>query len=426
MKILILNQDWFATELRALGHDVLTCGFEHHLEHRIECKTTHLSGVLGDIRAKGFSPDVILWHDNSMPALLMSGLESCEIPLVLYSVDTHHHHDIHAFVAPLFDHVMIAQRDYHHHFARTGTPFTWLPLWAPRFVEAEAERRWPVTFVGNLNPKLNPRRVRFFDLLKDRIPIHIAHGNYWEIFPFADIVVNQTVKGDLNFRVFEAMMCGSLLLTEKTPNGLLEIFKEGEHLITYTPDDVEEAAAKVSALLRDPLKMREMARCGREEILARHTAMHRAQTVEGILKGLSKRAPATDRHFISMVNHIVTSSLTSKASGRPCPFALSAAIVAAQQGLAVGATPTDTQIGYLVRACVTYDSFTSTTIGALTLSRFAERFPQNQILALAKIRNLLNSGQAREAEALATQLSSDSASQVFQFAEEAIQGILSA
>jgi hypothetical protein len=356
----------------------------------------------------------------------MSGLESCEIPLVLYSVDTHHHHDIHSFVAPLFDHVMIAQRDYHHYFHHSGTPTTWLPLWAPRFVEAEAETRWPVTFVGNLNPKLNPRRVRFFDAIKNRIPIHIAHGNYWEIFPFADIVVNQTVKGDLNFRVFEAMMCGSLLLTEKTPNGLLDIFTEGEHLVTYTPDDVEEAAAKVVELLAHPSKMRDMARRGRDEILARHTAMHRAQTVEGILKGISKRPPASDKHFISMVNHIVTSSLTSKAAGRPCPYALSAAIVTAQQGLAAGEQPTDTHIGYLVRACVTYDAFTSTTIGGQTLSRFAERFPQNHILALANIRNLLNAGKAQEAEALAKRFSSDPATTVFQFAEEAIQGILAA
>lgn len=426
MKILILNQDWFASELRALGHDVLTCGFEHHLEHRIECKTTHLSAVLGDIRAKGFSPDVILWHDNSMPALLMSGLESCEIPLVLYSVDTHHHHDIHSFVAPLFDHVMIAQRDYYHHFAPTGTPTTWLPLWAPRFVEAESEKRWPVTFVGNLNPKLNPRRVRFFETLKERIPIHIAHGNYWEIFPFADIVVNQTVKGDLNFRVFEAMMCGSLLLTEKTPNGLLDIFTAGEHLVTYTPDDVDEVVAKVSELLTHPSKVREMARRGRDEILKNHTALHRAQTVEGILKGLSKRVPARDKHFVSMVNHIVTSSLTSKASGRPCPYALSAAIIAAQTGLVAGESPTDTQIGYLVRACVSYDAFTSTMIGGQTLARFAERFPDNHILALANIRTLLNTGKAHEAEAWAKRFSSDPATTVFQFAEEAIQGILSA
>ena len=293
-------------------------------------------------------------------------------------------------------------------------------------MEAETETRWPVTFVGNLNPKLNPRRVRFFDMLKERIPIHIAHGNYWEIFPFADIVVNQTVKGDLNFRVFEAMMCGSLLLTEKTPNGLLDIFTEGEHLITYTPDDVDEAAAKVSALLGNPSKMRDMARRGRDEILARHTAMHRAQTVEGILLGLSKRAPAPDRHYISMVNHIVTSSLTSKASGHPCPYALSAAIVAAQQGLVVGNTPTDTHIGYLVRACVTYDAFTSTDIGGQTLSRFADRYPENHILALANIRNLLNSGKAQEAEALAAKFSAEPCRQVFQFAEEAIQGILSA
>lgn len=421
MRILIFNQDWFATELRQLGHEVITCGFEPHLEHRIQCGTFHISSVLQSLTV---SPDVILWHDNSMPTILVGGLESCPIPTVLYSVDTHHHHGLHSYVASLFDHVFVAQKDFLPSFDESGTPTSWLPLWAPRIVEASDEKKWTSTFVGNLNPQLNPRRVKFFEALKQRIPIHIAQGNYWEMFPFADIVVNQTVKGDLNFRVFEAMMCGPLLLTEKTPNGLLEIFRDGEHLVTYTPDDVDEVAQKVTDLSNNPSRMREIARAGRAEVLKNHTAMSRALVVNSVITKLTKRPPAKDRHFVSMVNHALSNSAIHRAKTGNCPIALSTALMAARMGLASNEPLSELQAKYLVRACVVFDAVTGKNEGGKLLLDFATRMPRHPTLVLAAIRGLLNSGRRAEAETLAASFLPTPPSDVFKCAEEAVQLML--
>jgi hypothetical protein len=424
VKILIFNQDWFAAELRELGHEVVTCGFEHHLDHKIPCGLNQISTVLSELA--GFAPDVILWHDNSMPSLLMAGLEECPIPTVLYSVDTHHHAGLHSYIAGIFDHVMVAQRDYLHLFKDSGTPTTWLPLWAPRFVEASEKKTWTSTFVGNLDARLNPRRVRFFEELAKVVPIHIAHGNYWEIFPFAEIVVNQTVKGDLNFRVFEAMMSGALLLTENTPNGLLDIFEDGRHLITYTPDNVEEASEKIASILSNPIKMREIARAGREEILAKHTATSRTHMVDSILRGVRKRLPAKDRHFITMVNYALTSFLSVKRNSQHCPVALSTALLAAQAGCEGGQALSDMQAGYLIRASVAFDALTQTNVGAAAITLVASRYPQNNLLALANIRNLLNSGRRPEAEVTASAISNQSPQAIFKVAEDAVQALLAA
>jgi len=424
VKILIFNQDWFAPELREFGHEVVTCGSEPHLEHRIPFRTNSLENILAGLN--GFIPDVILWHDNSMPTFLVSGLETTPIPLVLFSVDTFHHYQIHTYMAEIFDHVLVAQKDYVSAFDGCGTPTTWLPLWAPRFVEASDDKKWPVSFVGNLNAKLNPRRVTFFEKLEPRIPIHITQGSYWEFFPFSEIVVNQTVMGDLNFRVFEAMMCGALLLTERTPNGLFDLFQEGEHLFTYSPDSVEEATEKVTYLLQHPERMRQVARAGREEVLKKHLPKHRAETVHKILSTVSKRTPAKDRHFRAMLNHATTTLLSARHTGNYMPGPLTAALLAAQHGLAAGEPLSNTQAGYFVRACLAFNELTKSNMGTDLIAHFANSMPRQEILVLSAIRNLLNTGRKLEAEVIASKLSTSPPEEVFQAAEQTVQGILQA
>ncbi len=422
MKIIIFNQDWFATELRSLGHEVITCGFEPHLEFQIPRHMNNIADVLASM--EGPRPDALIWHDNSMPVLFMSGFDTCEIPTIFYSVDTHHHHNIHSFIAPLFDHILVAQKDYLTVFEESGTPTSWFPLWAPRFVENQVEKRFPSTFVGNLNPQLNPRRVAFFEALQNKIPIHIAHGDYWEIFPYADIVVNQTVKGDLNFRVFEAMMCGPLLLTERTPNGLFELFEDGTHLVTYTPDDVEEAASKVQHLLSNPERMREIARAGRNVILNNHMAIHRAKTIESLCFSLKKRTPHRDRHYISMMNNVVASKISRKAHGISCPHAASYALIAAEAGLTACAPITPTQTSFLVGACSIFDSLTKTGLGETLLSAFHARIPNNPILALAMVRTYLNRGDKLAAEKIAISIDPTDPQRVYTEAEKTISVII--
>ncbi len=424
MKILIFNQDWFVPELRDLGHEVVVCGTETHLENRIPFMTNNLSAILAQLN--NFSPDVILWHDNSLPTFLIAGLESAPCPVVLFSVDTFHHESMHSFMAPIFDHVFVAQKDYVKVFDGTGTPASWLPLWAPRYVEASSEKTWASTFVGNLDPRLNPRRVAFFEELKKHIPIHIVRGNYWEIFPHAEIVVNQTVKGDLNFRTFEAMMSGALLLTERTPNGLSELFREGEHLVTYSPDNVSEAAEKVTQLLQHPERMRAIAKAGRDEILLNHTAKSRAKTVHEIFTNLTKRKPAEDRYFRAMVNHSISNAVNKRHTQRDSPYSLTASMLAAQSGLRLGERLSDIQASYLVRTCFEYDQSTQTSLGQKLLAHFANRMPKNEIVALAAIRNLLNSGRRLEAEVVASRVSNLPIQEVFDCAEETVKAILEA
>lgn len=423
MKILILNQDWFATELRDMGHEVVVCGIADHMEVRLASTMYHIDHLLGEI-LNGFTPDVIVWFDNSAPLLLI-GLEHCAIPMIFYSVDTQHHHELHSYLASAFDYVLIAQRDYMLHFAETDTPMEWFPLWAPRYVEASKDKKYGLTFVGNLNVKLNPLRVKFFEEFQKLSPIHIQQGAYWEIFPFADIVVNQTVKGDLNFRVFEAMMCGPLLLTEKTSNGLLDLFNDGEHLVTYERGNAQSAADIANTMLGDPAVRNRIAEAGRNEILAKHTARNRAIELEKIIRNVRKRSPSLRRYFAMMINHNIVSTSTEEQVRGLSVKAIIASLRAAQFALDEGAEPTDVETAHLIRACLRYDRLLGTGGGAALLRTYAEAFPTNYLLGLAEVRSRLNQGKRVEATELAARISSDPTSKIFALAENTISMILS-
>ncbi len=422
MKILLLNQDWFSTELRLLGHEVITCGQATHLEHRLTIPVLHINELLAQLPG-GFVPDRIVWLDDSSPVMIL-GLEDTPIPTIFYSVDTHHHWELHSQLAHCFDHVLVAQKDYLHQFLPSGTPTTWMPLWASRHVERCSEKTTPVSFVGTMDERLNPKRVQFFNTLKEILPITIRQGNYWEIFPQADIVINQTVSSDLNFRVFEAMMCGALLLTEHSSNGLLEIFNDGEHLVTYTAGDTKDAAEKARALLAAPDRMREIAHAGREEILKKHTPLHRATVLHNILSSITKRPQTTARHLPMMINLAIASSFLERHNPALSMVALRGAVQAALASQQDGCIPNNIEAAHLVRIYARWDRCAAEGAGTRLLLAHAESLPSQYILALARVRSLLNQGKRLEAEVVASRISQEPASSVFNIAEQAMTLIL--
>jgi spore maturation protein CgeB len=56
-----------------------------------------------------------------------------------------------------------------------------------------------------------------------------------ETYSASRIVFNRSIRDDLNMRVFEALACGSMLLTNALPpeSGQEELFVDGTHLATY-------------------------------------------------------------------------------------------------------------------------------------------------------------------------------------------------
>jgi hypothetical protein len=398
VNVLLWNQDWFAAELRALGHTAVTMGYTRHLDVNFPTPLVHISEALAHFPG-GARPDVLIIHDNSAPVGLI-GLETLNIPIIFYSVDTHHHCELHRSLARVFDLTFVAQKDYIPQFEAERLPVAWLPLWASEVVEPLAEKTRGAVFVGTLNPKLNPDRVTFFDQLRAKVDMLCVTGKWQEIFPQSEIVINQTVKGDLNFRVFEAMGAGALLLTERTPNGLFELFRENEHLVTYTKGDVAEAAYRIRALLADKALTRAIAARGRAAILAYHRARNRLDTVLQAAHALRPKS-RLDARFQLMHNFAEFGRRLLPLDSNFALAALTESLSHADAGLRHH-EPLNDDLGCQVAvAAALYDRLTNGTSGDRILLRMLERYPNQKILTLPLIRARLNRGEQSEATRLA-------------------------
>lgn len=416
-----MNQDWFHAEFRAAGHQVVSVGYGRHFEVKIPEALLHIDTVL-QLLPEGFTPDAIIAYDESAP-ILVRGLEECSIPTLFYSVDTHHHWYFHRYLAHVFDKTFVAQKDYVSQFAEVGIEAGWMPLWASRDSTPLAEKKYEVCFVGNMDRKLNPQRVEFFEALKQEVPIHLTLGQWWQLFPESEIVMNQTVKGDLNFRVFEAMISGSLLLTEKSPNGLLELFEDGTHLVTYEKHNVEDAAKKIRSLLADRARCRAIGAAGREEVCRNHLPVHRAQfLLEEVRKLKKKQQPL--RYFGAMVNFTSVATKVEKLDPGISTRAALAALECAQKAIEVGEAINSDLACYLIRAALMYDRAMNCRAGIDLIQECSEKYSGAPVFHLVRVRDCLNRGEIQGANEIASLFGIEH-TQVFSMAEEVVSSILS-
>lgn len=386
MNFLLLNQDWFADELKSLGHNVVTAGNDPHLSVQLPPLTNIRNALEGELA--GFNPDVVIWYDNSSP-LYYFGLEELKAKTIFYTVDTHHHLRVHRFLAHLFDLTLIAHKDYIPGMEEYGISPVWFPLWASRIPKISNQRTKGAVFVGTLNPDLNPERVTFFEELKKLAEVEVLQANWWEVFSDSKIVINQTVKKDLNFRVFEAMSSGALLLTEKIENGLFELFKEGEHLVTYEKGNAKEAAEKIRYYLSNESERQRIAKLGMEEVRLFHSPLVRAKTLLELAVKTEKKASSRLRGFANVITR--TCLLRKIENGE-----LFNALLRDTKELANSlAEPLDEEcfieIFYLAFVEPDFEF----------LRQFLDRYPNSMVLTCAVIYMLKEAGKIEEAKDLA-------------------------
>ncbi len=422
MKILILNQDWFADEWRKAGHEVVTCGIASHLDVVLKMPLLHIDTVFESL-PNGFRPDRIVFLDNSSP-LMINGIEEKGIPSLFYSVDAHHHIVLHRYLAHLFDATLVAQKDYIPEFEAVGAAPQWMPLWATRNAEPSMHKKYEAVFVGNLDSNLNPDRAKFFEELGKRVKLHCTMGEWWKIFPHAEVVVNQTVKSDLNFRVFEAMICGAPLLTERCGNGLDELFTEGKHYLGYDRNNVEQAADLISQLVNNKSRAASIALEGRSEVLQYHTRQHRADAILNILEELQS-VPSPYRNFASLMNFNVLSYRFERIGNTAFTVkVLAEALKSASIGMHNQDKLDDELACHAILASLRYDHLVRTSAGATLVRELSEAYPEISILSYANLRTLLNAGNRTAALTLAQQLSDEDPGTIFERAESLVTELI--
>jgi glycosyltransferase involved in cell wall biosynthesis/2-polyprenyl-3-methyl-5-hydroxy-6-metoxy-1,4-benzoquinol methylase len=242
---------------------------------------------LGRISQDNF--DVFMNVDDGLHYRLPARLRPC----IWWAIDTHLDFDWCREKASDFDLVFAAQRDGAEQLKRTGIASAmWLPLGCDPDIHRPhaVSKTWDFCFVGNL---LGSERTDLIRLLQRRYPRCFVGQRYFDemarTYSEARTVFNRSIRNDVNMRVFEAVGCGSLLLTnDLSNNGQDELFRDGVHLATY--NSTEELLDKVSYYLLHETVRERIAAAGRTEAHGKHTYRHRMESILAKLKQCSERS----------------------------------------------------------------------------------------------------------------------------------------
>ncbi len=245
------------------------------LEELVEVVHFHPS-ELDSVPRDGF--DLYLSIDDGLRYHLPDDLR----PSAWWAIDTHMDFDWYKNRAPSFDFVFTAQRNGSQQLRENGIANVhWLPLACNPALHRKHEvpKELDICFVGNVAP--GPR-TELLQLIQKQFQNNFVGQRHLDemarTFSASRIVFNRSIKDDLNMRVFEALACGSLLLTNALPNnGQDELFTNSEHLATYR--DSEELLDKVDYYLRHEDIRERIAAAGRKTVLQTHTYRHRMEEI---------------------------------------------------------------------------------------------------------------------------------------------------
>lgn len=260
----------------------------------------------------GEEPFAVVYADRSI-APPLAGVESFPCLTVFHCIDTHIH-SWYPLYAQGFDICLVSLKDHLERFTPRlkNSRLLWFPpIVMDNDTPVEMEKEWDLLFVGKVDPDLTPARMKFLDKVAKLVPgLHVTQGEYRKLFPKARVVLNIAERGDLNFRVFEALACGSCLLTPAIEQGLFDLFEDGVHLVSYKPDNARDLVEKLNVLLADDALRKRIARNGNHLIEKYHRIIHRATTLHNLIndmdveKAISARldaAPKLRRNFLKSI-----------------------------------------------------------------------------------------------------------------------------
>ncbi len=203
-------------------------------------------------------------------------------PCAWWAIDTHLNYDWCLQRARAFDFVFTAQRDGAAGFRQDGiSNATWLPLACDPEVHRKLDvpKEFDVCFVGNLFDGPRGDLVR---LIQQHFARAFVGRRFFDemaqTYSASRLVFNRSIRNDINMRVFEALACGSLLVTnDLADNGQEELVCDGVHLATYRgPDDLLE---RLRFYLAHPDLRERIAAAGRTHALQAHTYRHRMRAL---------------------------------------------------------------------------------------------------------------------------------------------------
>jgi len=301
--------------LQQLGHSVTFVSPQAGLENFMLCDA--IINVPQFLNEHQLKPDLLIVVESSVhPLLVPLHIEKLDCVTAWWAIDNHINYRWHKEFAVLFDYVFFAQKDFTEAASKyCGKNISWLPLACEPSIHINKNfvRTIDCGFVGNMNKY----RQRYFDELKTKTNIQIVNGlNPYQMADYYNTcksVFNISMRGDLNMRTFEAMACGSLLITQDIKNGLRDLFEPGKHIAIH---NLNNAADIINYYIKNPELAAPIAKAGYELLVKDHTYTNRMQTlIDQASGGRSSKFEndiyAIRKHYIFNHRHFKSNHLES-------------------------------------------------------------------------------------------------------------------
>lgn len=308
MNILLVGGAYIKDAMQVLGHNVVNANYAANSD-LVLAHPFYWKKIQCWLHTAEFEPDVVIYVDNGNLPLI---LDPQNIPVlsIFYSIDTYCN-PWHIPYAHSFDHSLVGQKDFVQFFIDDDQKADWFPLFCSRkLCEMQIkERDIPISFVGTIGHKNNPKRGPFLQKFKEYQHIEVLSGDFLPVFSRSEIVLNQTAFGEINFRCFEAMGLGCALLMEKCGNGLEDLFHPSIDILpVYKRNDAREAANIASIYLEHKKALNSIALKGRELIYNKHTDLVRAEQILAKTRELMTQNASMARlsNPASFANHTAT------------------------------------------------------------------------------------------------------------------------
>lgn len=224
--------------------------------------------------------------ENRIPcADLIINVEPCEFCItypgkksIYWEIDNHMKRGTDIKKYDAVDIIYITQRHFQDLYQPSKTK--WLPLACDpekHKLYKDEPLEYEVGFLGN---DTYPRRR----LLLDKIGLNYkllrstsqAGEEYSRMLSRCKIIFNCSMDNDMNMRVFEAMSIGRLLVSDKVA-GQDELFKDGEHYVSYT--DWNDLKTQIDYYLTHDKEREKIAETGANYVHATQTYADRLETI---------------------------------------------------------------------------------------------------------------------------------------------------
>ena len=232
------------------------------------------------IKYAGFTPDLFLYVEPY--GIIPRGLDKANFPTACIICDTHLGLEERIQTSLFFDYVFLYHKNYIKYFTKhPKNNVLWHPyacdltIFNPKSKECEYE--YYIAFIGQLQTFSDRKKV-ITDLSKN---FKINEQRFYSqleiplIYSVSKIVLNLPLSDDLNFRTFEAISCGALLITKRINNGQEFLFQENVHYVAFS--DYEELEQKVFYYLNHPEERLFIANNGLKLIKEKHSLEFRIQ-----------------------------------------------------------------------------------------------------------------------------------------------------